>query len=347
MIFFFISPVCGADPAFLVHTTAAKPLEGALAELGADWSVRLEKGEKVAADDLVSLRRPGMGLPPLPAGHHLILTNGDRIPAEDVRLTGERVRFRHPDLNDGKEVTVPLARLAVYWRGLSDGARAETLRRRLANGTRTRDTVLLENGDAVEGALTGIDGRGVEVEVDKKRVTIELNRVAAVALSSELADKNRPRGVYARLALTDGGTRVSLTRATCTDGATLTGTTTFGATVSVPLGRVAALDLFQGRAVYLSDLKPAAYQSEPYLDVRWPLVADGAGSGRELRLSDGVYDKGLGLHPRSRVTYRLDGGYRRFEAVVGFDPRAGRDGSCARARPRRRQGRWTSAPTAN
>ena len=326
----FLVPAHAADPVFVVHTAAGNSLESSLRELGPDWSVRLEKGATVAAGDLLSLRRPGMGLPPMPSGPHLVLTNGDRIPAEDVRLTGERVHFRHPDLNDGKETTLPLSLLALYWREMPGGA-GEALRRRLIRDSRARDVVLLQNGDRVEGSLHGIDGRGVEVEVEKKRVTIELNRVAAVALSSEVADRNRPRGVFARLALIaknqSDGTRLSLTKATCADGATLNGTTVFGATLNVPLERVAALDLFQGRAVYLSDLKPAATESEPFLDVRWPLVVDGSATGRELRLSDGVYDKGLGMHPRSRVTYRLDGAYQRFEAVVGLDPGSGRDGS--------------------
>ncbi len=327
---FLTSPLQAAELPFLVHTADDKALEGTLRELGADWSVRLEKGETIAAGALLSLRRPEAGLPPLPEGTHLILTNGDRIPAEDVRLAGERVRFRHRDLNDGKEISLPLSSLAVYWRESPSGSGAEAERRRLLHGSRTRDLVLLLNGDVVEGSLNGINDKGVEVEVGKKRVTVELNRVAAVALSSELADRTRPRDVYARVALTAAGrpdgTRLSLTKATCSDGATLTGTTVFGATLSVPLGRVAALDLFQGKAVYLSDLKPAKEESESFLDVRWPLVVDGSASGHELRLGDGVYDKGLGMHPRTRISYRLDGGYRRFEAVVGLDPRTGRDG---------------------
>ena len=154
--------------------------------------------------------------------------------------------------------------------------------------------------------------------------------MAAVALNSELADRGAAPGIRARLVLLGAGrpdgTRLSLTKATCTDGATLTGTTSFGVAVSVPLERVAGLDLFGGKAVYLSDLTPARQEMDPFLDVRWPLVPDGSATGQALRLADGVHDKGLGTHPRSRITYRLDGAYRRFEALVGLDPGSGRDG---------------------
>ena len=330
LVFFFSGSASAADPAFLVHTADGKVMESQLRELAADWSVRLEKSDQVPAGSLISLRRPGAGLPPLPIGPQLILTNGDRIPAEDVRITGERVRFRHPDLNEGKEIGLPLSLLAVYWRETPGGTDAEAVRRRLVNGSRSHDVVLMQNGDTIEGALNGIDERGVEIEVGKKRITVELSRVAAVALSSELADRKRPTGIYARIVLTSpdrsDGTRLALTKATCTDGTTLTGTTVFGASLSVPLERVAALDIFQGKTIYLSDLKPTKEESEPFLDVSWPLVADGSASGHDLRLTDGVYDKGLGTHPRARITYRLDAGFKRFEAVVGLDPRAGRAG---------------------
>jgi hypothetical protein len=121
------------------------------------------------------------------------------------------------------------------------------------------------------------------------------------------------------------GTRLSLASATVSDGV-LEGTTLFGAALRVPLARLAALDVFQGRAVYLSDLKPLRYEFLPYLDEQWPLVADGSVTGRDLRLGGSTFVKGVGLHSHSRATYGLAGGYRRFEAVVGLDPRTGREG---------------------
>src|SRR5207249_4931649 len=49
-------------------------------------------------------------------------------------------------------------------------------------------------------------------------------------------------------------------------------------------------------------------------------------SGRPLRLGGETFDKGLGMHAPSSVTYALDGKYRWFEATVGVDARAGKIG---------------------
>src|SRR5438067_3998743 len=82
----------------------------------------------------------------------------------------------------------------------------------------------------------------------------------------------------------------------------------------------------QGKAVYLSDLEPSKYEYTPYLGVSWPYVKDGSVAGRELRLPGGTYDKGLGLHAHSRLSYKLGGKYRFFEALVGLDAQTGKSG---------------------
>jgi hypothetical protein len=89
---------------------------------------------------------------------------------------------------------------------------------------------------------------------------------------------------------------------------------------------VIALDAYQGKAVYLSDLNVSKYEFRPYLDGAWPLALDGNVAGHDLRLGGSAYDKGLGLHSHARATYRLPGSYRRFEALVGLDDRDGAGG---------------------
>ena len=91
-------------------------------------------------------------------------------------------------------------------------------------------------------------------------------------------------------------------------GDELRATALSGAVVRIPLQAVAAINVYHGRAIYLSDLKPKAYEHTPYLGVSWPVAVDHCVSGGDLRLGGGTYDKGLGLHSRSRVTYTLSCG---------------------------------------
>src|SRR5262249_13567155 len=144
-----------------------------------------------------------------------------------------------------------------------------------------------------------------------------LDKIAIIALNTELTSKRRPKGPYGRLILANG-CRLTLASATC-DGKTLTGKTLSNATVEVEVDEIIALYIHQGRAAYLADLKPSTIVQKPYLDVETPPVRDGSVKGRDLRVAGGTYDKGLGIHSACRMTYDLAGQYQRFEALVGLD----------------------------
>jgi hypothetical protein len=110
-------------------------------------------------------------------------------------------------------------------------------------------------------------------------------------------------------------------------GDKLVGKTIFGGAISIPLDQVIALDLYQGRATYLSDLKPKRFDFIPYLGINWPYQQDRSVAGNPLRLASGVFDKGLGLHSEAKITYDLAGSYQWFEATVGLDEATGKLGS--------------------
>jgi hypothetical protein len=302
---------------------------GTLKKLDEDWSVRLAgpKPIRAAGADVIALRRLRTPLPERVHGEQLIFVNGDQVPGTLVAIANERLRFRfRPAPSFDEEWQLPVSTLAVLWWQDPDGTEdADQLRRRWLAERRSRDRVLLRNGDVLEGILTTMDQKVLRLEVKRKEIQIAKDKVASVALSTELTRVPLPRGAYGHLVLANG-CRLTLRSAQCDDGKTLTTATLFDTAVKVPVDQIIALDLLQGRAVYLSDLKPLRYEQTPYLGVSWPYVTDGCVTGRELRLQDGIYDKGLGMHSQSRLTYELAGGYRRFEAVVGPDAQAGRPG---------------------
>ena len=105
-----------------------------------------------------------------------------------------------------------------------------------------------------------------------------------------------------------------------------------------------ALDVLQGKATYLSDLKPRKATAEGYNGVAWPWAADRTVKGNPLRLGAQTFDKGLGTHPRTTLVYDLGGKYRRFEALVGLDPVTGRRGAAeVRVLVDGKRGAWSRA----
>jgi hypothetical protein len=304
----FPAPAAGPErpPTFTLDTASGNPLKGPLRELGAGWAVRLGDA-KAAAGEAVALRRDGVPLPAMPSGEHVVFANGDRVPGRVAALAGEHLQFRL-----GKEtVKLPLSALSVVWLAPPDDADADRLLRRLAGESRTRDVLLLRNGDTVEGILTGLDARTVRVEVNRKELAVERGKVAAVALNTELTTTLKPKAAYGRLVLRDG-TRLSFSSLASGDDGKLTGETLFKAKVAVPVEDVVALYVYGGPAVYLSELKAKKFEHTPYLGDAWPYVLDGSVERRDLRLGGSTFDKGVGMHSESRLTYDLAGRYRRF-----------------------------------
>jgi hypothetical protein len=315
------------SPHFHLETASREPVTGALLSLSEDWSVRLGGREdmRVAGGDVIALRRAGLAVPALPDKRFVLLANGDALAYTRLKLADERFDLT-PRFGGGKELRVAVSQVALIWLTCPDGERyPDKLRRDLAAGKRTRDRVLLRNGDSLEGMLAGIDDRAVRLEIDKRKLEVAIDKIAAVATNTELASRRRPKDSYARLVLTNG-CRLSLASATC-EGESLVGKSLFGASIRVAVTDVAALYILQGRAVYLSDLKPTKVEQTPYLDVAAPPASDCSAKGRDLRVGGGSYDKGLGMHAACRMTYDLAGKYERFEALVGLDEATGADGS--------------------
>jgi hypothetical protein len=261
----------------------------------------------------------------------IVLANGDRVRGQATGGNTRAVLFAPTPRGDAKPQpwSVPLTALAAVW---VTPPPADTPPSPAdypwAGAPRRRDAVLLRNGDVLRGTVEGFaaDPPAVRVKAtgDPAATVLPLARVAAVAFDPSLARIRKPKGPYARIVTADGS-RLSLAAATA-DANTLKGTTTFGTAVEFPMADVIALDVLQGKATYLSDLKPKKATTEAFNGVAWPWAADRTVKGNQLRLGPQTFDKGLGTHPRTALVYDLGGKYRRFEAVVGLDPVTGRRG---------------------
>ena len=205
------------------------------------------------------------------------------------------------------------------------------VRERLAEfvwgSTGERDEVLLTNEDRLAGQLVKLDRGSLTLSTERGEAKLPLSRVEAVIFGG-----NRPLSVvrsqskYA-VGLRDG----SLLHAVAVqgdedelsvelaDGIRLEGGTFDGVVFLQSLGGE--------RFVYLSDLEPVDYRHVPYLNIEWPYQRDRNVLGGPLSVQGNRYLKGIGMHSAARLTYRLDGKYRRFEAAAAIDDSAGRRGS--------------------
>jgi hypothetical protein len=330
----FLATLLGAAPVdpqpnFSLLSPGEERHRGRIVRLNPDFSVVVNSGvQENTVKNVYSIRRTDRPLPPFPTGPQLITTNGDRLVGSLLGGDAQAMKFlpsggnrRNPDTWN-----IPFSAIAVLWLTTTPANTPLDLSRYEWLAT-NRDVFRFRNGDTERGTLVGLDPDFNEPrftfrpEQGAERV-LRGEEIAAIGFNPTLGRVRKPKGPYAHVILTDSS-RLNLVNPSWVDQE-LRGETLFGLKIRIPENEVLSLDVLQGKAIYLSDLKPKKVEQTDFLNANWIWLADRDAHGSSLRVDTGLgpstYDKGLGVHPRSVLTYDLGGKYSRFEAEVGLDP---------------------------
>ena len=318
-----------APPEFTLTGAGDESPSGALTAVSLKVGAQVKTpGGLKTVTGLVGLRRPGAELPPLPTGPQLITAGGDRVPGSLRGGDSKSVLFRPEVARD--EWSLPLDAVAAVWLAAPPAdSPPDPARYAWLQGSPPRDVLRFRNGDTLRGTLSGFTAGGVKFKPDGAELReVELKDLSAVGFNPRFARARKPQGPYARLVL-DDGTRLAVNEVAAKE-TSLVAKALCGPGVEVPLARLVALDVLQGPATYLSDLKPKKAEVAGFLGEGWPWAADRTVRGNPLRLSGkeevNTFDRGLGTHPRTVLTYDLAGKYARFESFVGLDAATGTRG---------------------
>jgi hypothetical protein len=100
-----------------------------------------------------------------------------------------------------------------------------------------------------------------------------------------------------------------------------------GPKITLPVGRISEIRFRSDRLVFLSDLKPAGYRFEPFGSTQWPYWVNRSAANRPLRIGKQTFDRGIGMHSKSVLTYDLPGEFAQLAATIGIDAGASSLGS--------------------
>lgn len=248
------------------------------------------------------------------AGVRLELPVGDllQFPAQLVR----GVKFRKQD-----------EALQRQWDEIAaSNASADRLvvRRSSAEGADAATTTVIL--DQLEGIVHGVDARAVSFEYEGDKLQVPLEKVEGILF------RHRPSGnlpdPVCRLRDSLGGEWQA--KELRLNNGQISVVTVAGVRGRIPWQQVVEIDFSRGNVTYLSDLKAESVDWRPYLStaVTPPALAkwfamrhDKAIDGSVLTLAGQSFEKGLCIHSRTLITYRLTKEYRRMQAVVGIDER--------------------------
>jgi hypothetical protein len=213
-------------------------------------------------------------------------------------------------------------------------------------GNTSNDLVLLTNKDRVMGTLTSLSGGSLTLETAAGPVKLSLSRVEAVVLGKKetgSSPSSGPEPARFVVGTRDGSMVYANVITGDKDGLSIEANGL--ALASGSLDDVTLLQSLGGRFKYLSDLEPDGFRHVPYLSIEWPYRRDRNVIGDPLSVGGKRYMKGIGMHSAARLTFRLDGNYRRFDAAVAIDDSAGKRGSVTFGVYVLRDGAWAEAFT--
>jgi len=315
----------GAEPAETV------PVEGdrfrsRLVAVDASWQLTLETDGARRTMPAAELVRWG-ACRSTPEGPLVVLGDGSVLSAEVLRFDKKTVVAEATLLGP---LTLAAERVAgAVFFSPHDQRRRDALVDRLLDTAGDADRALLANGDVLEGTLSEVTEEAILVQTEVGAVRLERNRLLGIVFNPSLRRIARPEGLHAWVGLGDGS-RLLVTRMAL-GAKTLQVTMDGGAEGKTEAEELVFLQPLGGRVTYLSDLEAAGYRQIPYLDLGWPYRKDRNVTGGMLRAEGRLYLKGLGVHSAARLSYALDGAYRRFEAELALDD-AGAGGGSVRFR---------------
>jgi hypothetical protein len=346
-----------AAPQVDVQPLDGPALSGALVELSADRvTVGTGKGQIFLPTEkllTVALQRGAKPAPPTPAPAGIIveLVDGSVLQTRQYTSKGDRAQIT---LANGD--VVPAAVSAVRLVQLQQDPAAAGDWSRLTGRKVDGDLLVFRTEGALDGnqgVLHDVTEDAVRFDLEGEILPVKRPKVYGFVYRHRESETLPPavcriRDVagsvwFARsLSLMETGngtrnvpaTKANGTRSVLATEVKLQWTTAAGVAVAQPLASIVEIDFSGGKVVYISDLKPESTTWTPYFGSQQPLPAmrqfyaprlDRGFDSRTLRLADIPYRKGVAIHSRTEMVYRLPEGFRRFLAIAGAD--AARDAS--------------------
>lgn len=211
-----------------------------------------------------------------------------------------------------------------------------------------QDQLLLTNGDVLRGFISAIDADGIVIDTGSGPATVPFRLVVAVRLAPAVPvdptakamghPPQHPPEPYLLLTLRDGA---KLTATNLDIGPIGTigpmessrwemrlriGATVRGAGL---LGPIESVEVIGGRWEWLCDPvtpgrhRPVSYEQTPMLGPGWEYLAGRNVLNGPILVAGERYERGIGVHSRSKLIFELSGKYREFVTSLGMDDDSG------------------------
>lgn len=330
VVLFAISLVATTPPAFTAKTVDGRQVRGTLS----DWNEQAvtlredDRPQQLPLDQLLSVVPEKA--PPSPATADAVwvtLTDGSLIAAQSYLAEAKEAKVTTG--GTGVLDLPPASVDHVRFRDVSS-ALEQTWNEILEKGT-DQDMLVIANGDTLDylgGIVRAVREQEIDFELDGDVLAVRRSKVFGIRYYRSLRDESaRP---LARLT-DDNGSTWSLQRITLSESESeIQLETLTGLHLTIPYEAIARIEFAGTGLVFLSDLTANSSRWTPYfgregsipsLEKLYRPRRDTAFDSSPIVLDGIQYERGLALHSRTEMTYRLPEPFERFQALAGIDDR--------------------------
>lgn len=305
-----------APPQVEVATLQDEPRTGEWRGL-TESSVSLSQGGQEAAVPLgeileIRFRRDGSAKFEKPVVG-ISLWDGSTLSGSQIKVAGKKVELTSPVLD---QVSLPQLDVATI-RFADRVTSVDDQWIKLTEKERKSDLLVIRKEDVLDfldGVFVELTEKSVKFLIDGEEVSIKREKVFGLLFAPRQGASKAP---VVRVELGNGDVLMAASVAGSGDG--LKARLVSKVEVPVPVEHVKSIDLSQGKLRYLSQMEPREVKYTPYFDTTWEYRRDTNMDGGPLRLGNKIYARGLCVHSKTQLKYRLGGEYRRLQAVVGID----------------------------
>lgn len=319
-----------------VNSLGAGKLTGSLQELTAEAAVvRTASGDqRLELKNVLSMSVVGAKPAEPRSGTVVELIDGSQFVAEG--LTASRGTAR---MTIGGGATLECRTRTIKSLRFTSTADLDAAWREQSERKITGDTLVIrkpvkgDNGettgwvlDSQEGISQEITADVVQFEIDGDRIPVKREKLEGLLFFQPLA-RELPDAVGRVIDVWGGRWNAKAVRLA---GEKVEVETAAGSVLALPLDQIRQFDFSSGNTVYLSDLEPDSVEWAPFVESRTAAARltrlyqprrDQAFAGGKLLLGGQSYDKGLSIHSRTTMVYRVPKNFKRLLATVGIDDR--------------------------
>ncbi len=319
-----------APPEFTAKTIDGRQIRGTLS----GWEENAlvfrtgQKDEKIALGQLLSVAPSQAAAPSPPASTIWVtLTDGSVIAARSCLAESAEIT-----VTATRPQSLKLPRDSVSHVGFREATPAlEERWKEILDRPADQDLLVVVSGetlDYLEGIVRAVREEHVDFEVDGDVVPVRRTKVFAVRYYHPKSVEDSEQ--VARIRDDAGSTWAARRVEISPSGDQLEVESLAGVHVSLPLQAVADIEFAASGLVFLSDLKADSSQwthyfgretSLPSLERLYRPRSNTALDNGPLVLDGVSYKRGLALHSRTEMTYRLAEPFKRFQALAGIDDR--------------------------